>query len=143
MCLVITATLEPHVDDIPVPHHVVPSLEPLLPPLTQYDIRSGVEQLLRVAHLSANEAARDIRVDARSGVERGLALAKIPRAHLGVARGEERDEPQQLVRTAGDAEQTRLLETEVVQESSAIGGVQLGDVVLDARRYRDHVTASQ
>src|ERR1700685_4564748 len=121
-------------DDIPVPHHVVPSLQPLLSPLTPHGVRSGVEQLLGVAHLSANETARDIRVDARSGVERGLALAKIPRAHLGIARSEEGDEPQQLVRAAGDTEQTRLLETEVVQETSAIGRVQLRDVVLDARR---------
>ena len=66
--------IESHVDDVAVAHHVVASLEPLLAALAQHRVRARVEQLLGVGHLGADESARDVGVDARRGVERGLAL---------------------------------------------------------------------
>ena len=128
-------------DDVAVAHHIVAALEPLFAALAQHRVRPRVEQLLGSGHLGADETARDVGVDARRGVERGLALAKIPRAHLGIARGEERDQPEQSIGAARDPVQAGLLETEVVQERRPVGGVELGDVVLDARRDGDRLTA--
>ena len=68
--------IEAHVDDVAVAHHVVASLEPLLAALTHHRIGTGVEQLLGIGDLGADETARDVGVDARGRVERGLALAQ-------------------------------------------------------------------
>src|SRR5450755_90196 len=89
--------VESNVDDIAVTHHVIPAFESLLPPFAQHVVRARVEQLLGVGHLGADEAASNVRMDARGGVERGLPLTEIPGAHLGIAGGEEGDELQQAV----------------------------------------------
>src|ERR1700726_2838530 len=85
-----TSDIESHVDDVAVAHHVVAALQPLLAAFAQHRVGTRVEQLLGAGHLGADETARDVGVDARRGVEGGLALAEVPGAHLGIARGEER-----------------------------------------------------
>src|ERR1039457_2969684 len=133
--------IETHVDDIAVAHDVLATLEALLAALTQDRIGTGVQQFLGAGYLGADEPARDVSVNARRSVERGLAVAKIPCAHLGLAGGEERDQPEQPVGTARNAVQAGLFEAEVVQECSAVGCVELGYVVLDARRDGDGIAA--
>ena len=65
--------IEANVDDVAVAHHVVASFEPLLAALAKHGVRPGIEQLLGIGDLGTDEPARDVGVDARRGVQRGLA----------------------------------------------------------------------
>jgi hypothetical protein len=58
------------------------------------DLRGGaqLDEILPVQDLAADEAARDVGVDRRSGVESGLAVAERPGARVLLAGGEERDQ---------------------------------------------------
>src|ERR1035438_642821 len=103
--------IESHIDNVAVAHDVVATFEPLFATLTQHRIRAGVEQLLGVSHLGSDETARDVGVNARRSVERGLALAEVPGAHLGLAGGEERDQPEQSICAARDPVQPRLFDS--------------------------------
>src|ERR1700680_1232574 len=116
MALIAVSDIESNVNDIAVAHHVIATLEPLLAALPQAGVRPGSEQFLGVGHLGADESAGEIGVDAGGRVQRGLALAQIPGAHLGIAGGEERDQPEQAECAPRHPVQARLLEAAVMKK---------------------------
>ena len=87
-------------------------------------VRAGLDQVVPVDHLAADEAAGDVGVDRLGRVERGLAPAQRPGTRLLVARGEERDQVERVAQAARDllerrgaavAKRRRLLVVELGQ----------------------------
>ena len=94
--------VEADVQHVAVGDDVGLALEPLCAAPRSLGVRAGIEQVLRRDHLAADEAARDVGVDRRRRLERGLAPPERPRARLLLARGEERDQPERLLELADD-----------------------------------------
>src|SRR5699024_3738182 len=78
------------------------SLEALGPALRRLRMRARVEEIFGRDHLAADEPARDVRVDRRRRVERGLAVTERPRARLLLAGREERDQTERVLQAPHD-----------------------------------------
>src|SRR6266480_5314866 len=94
--------VEADVQHVAVLDHVVLPLEALLAPPHHLRSRTRLDEVVPADHLAADEPARDIGVDRRRGVERGLPAAQRPRARLVLGGGEERDQIDRLEQAACD-----------------------------------------
>src|SRR6478735_4191074 len=99
--------VEADVEHVAVGDDVGLSLEALRPALRRLGVRAGVEEIPGRDHLAADEPARDVRVDRRCRVERGLAVAERPRARLLLARGEERNQAERVLQPPHDLVERR------------------------------------
>ena len=95
-----TLDVEADVQDVAVLDHVGLAFEPLRAAPRRLGVRAGVEQVAPRDRLGADEAARDVGVDRRGGVERRLAAPQRPGPRLLLARGEERDQVERVARAA-------------------------------------------
>src|SRR5579864_3388360 len=100
--------VEPHVEDVPVLDDVGLALQPLLAGSRGLCVRAGGDEVVPADDLAPDEAARDVGVNRRRGVERGETTAQSPRAGLLLARGEERDEVERFRELAHDLAERRL-----------------------------------
>ncbi len=85
---------------------------------------AALDEVLERDHLAANEAARDVRVDRRRRLERGLTAAQSPGARLLVAPREERQQ-------AGFVEERRDCSLEcrlALAEGRSLVGAELGEL---------------
>src|ERR1700716_85637 len=92
-CVDCARPLDPGLDVEADVHHVtilddvVATLEPQLALLTHRRVRAGGDQRLGINDLRPDEAPGEVGMDGRRRVERGLAGAQRPGAHLLLARG--------------------------------------------------------
>ena len=82
--------VEADVEDVAVGDDVGLALESLQAAPGRLGVRAGLQQVVRRDHLAADEPARDVGVDRRRRVERGLSVAERPRARLLLAGGSRR-----------------------------------------------------
>ena len=75
-------------------------------------VRPALEQVVPADHL-ARMKPRDVGVDRLGGLERGLAVTQRPRARLGLADGEERDQAERVFQPAHDLVERRRARPEL------------------------------
>src|SRR6476659_5286080 len=94
--------VEADVQHVAVLDDVVLALQPLPAALDYLGTRAGFDEIAPADHLATDEPARDVGVDRRRGIERGLPSAKRPGAGLVLSSGEERDQIYRLEETPRD-----------------------------------------
>ena len=111
---------------------------------------SRAQQVLVAHDLGADEASREVGVDRAGRVDGGRAVGDRPGADLVGARGQERDQAEQLVGQARSPGPGWTREAEVLQEHGGLVGLELADLHLDlaptARRpasWLVHVAAAR
>src|SRR5437588_7038487 len=80
--------VETDIQHVAVADDVRLALQALLPAPGGLGVRAGVDQVLPVDHLTADEAAGDVRVDRPGSLNRRLPVAERPRARLLLTGGE-------------------------------------------------------
>ena len=103
--------------------------------------RTAGEQRLAGDHLRPNEAARHVGVDLAGRVLRARPRSDGPRPAFVLARGEEGDVAEQLVRGPNHPVEARASEPQVGQEDRGIRGIELGDLELDPGADRERADA--
>src|SRR2546422_8200449 len=83
---------------------------------------SGFNQVGILHHFSADEAARQVRVNGVRSVERSFAVAQGPGAHFVLSGGEEADVPERLVEQSRENVNRWLLYAEGRGDFSAFAG---------------------
>src|SRR3954464_7514467 len=76
-------------EHVAVLHLVGLSFEPLQAAACHLRIAAELDQVVPPHHLAADEASRDVRVDRRGGLQRGLTAAQRPAPRLRLAGREE------------------------------------------------------
>ena len=122
---------------IAVPHQVGAPLLPHAPGAAGGLLPAERDQLVRRDGLGADEAAREIGVDAAGGLDRRAARRNRPGARLGLGGREEADQAEEAVPGVDHAIQARRLEPERYEELARLRRVfEQGD--LGFERGRDH-----
>ena len=98
-------------------------------------------QVVERDDLSADEAALEVRVDLAGGLRRLRAARDRPGAALIAAARQERNEPQQAVRTLDEPVEAGLFDAELLEEHGALVGLELADLLLDLRADGQHLRA--
>src|SRR3990167_6015226 len=86
--------VEPEVDDVPVLHHVLAPLQPVLPGLLGRDLAAECYEVVVSDDLGADEALLDVGVDGAGGAGGRGAAAEGPGAALVLAGRKEAHEPE-------------------------------------------------
>src|ERR687887_804824 len=94
--------VEAHREHVPVLHLVGLALESLQPAPRRFGVALALDEVVPAHDLAADEAARDVGVDRRRGLKRGLATPQRPAARLLLASGEEGDQAERLEEPADD-----------------------------------------
>src|SRR5262249_31672901 len=123
---------ELHGDHVTVAHHVVAALEAQRAAGARPPVAAGLDERVPSDHLGAHEAPLDVGMDLARGMPRAQPLAQVPRLRgLALARGEERDQPQQPERAVDDAAEPRLADAELLAHHRRLLVVELGQLGLD------------
>src|SRR5690606_23530805 len=131
--------VEEEVHDVAVLHDVLLALHPQLPLGARVGDAARLHQVLVAHHLGADEAALEVGVDLAGRLRRLGAALDGPGAHLLLAGREEGDEPQRVVAGADEALEAGALEAHVGEERLRLLGLELRELLLDARRDDDDV----
>src|ERR1700733_3190055 len=125
------------VHDVSVAHHVLLAFDPQLPEVAALGLAAEAHVVLPPDDLGLNEALLEVRVDDSRGLRRFGSSTRRPRAHLGLARREEREQIELRIAGAYHAVESRLEKSRPREELGAVLRVELGDLRLERRAHRD------
>src|SRR5215218_2352600 len=120
--------VEANVQHVAVADDVGLALQPLERALRRLRVRAGLDEVLPVDHLAADEPARDVGVDRLGGIERRLPVAERPRARLLLAGREEGDQVERVAEARRDLVERRRA---AVTEGRSVLVVHFGQLRLE------------